>query len=427
MSLKNKQKIAILGYGREGRSVLKFLKKDIEFKNLSFTVLDKKTNKNYLKNLNDFDIIFRSPGVPYNLTEIQNAVKKGVKFSSATNLFFQRTKKINCKIIGITGTKGKGTTSTLLYKILKNAGKNVYLAGNIGKPAIEILPKLNKNSIVILELSSFQLQDLKYSPDIAIVLGIFSDHMDTHKNFKEYFNAKANITKFQTLKSKIFYDAENNNAGKIAALSKGKKISVSTKNFKLFKQTDLKIPGKHNFKNAALAAIIAKDIGINEQIIKNTAQNYKGMRHRLEFVRKIKNIVFYNDSASTNPYTAAAAIKSFSGLKILIAGGKDKNLNYFPLAKALRNSNTNLVILFGENKNKIKKQLLKIKNGSFKIIKAKNLKIAVQLAYKTAKKLSFQNSSLIFIILSPASASFDIFKDYKDRGEQFKKIVLKST
>ena len=202
--------IAILGFGREGKSTLKFLKKSPSFKNAQISVLDKKTGKNYLKKLLNFDFVFRSPGVPYNLPEIQKAIKNGVKFSSATALFFDETKKRkNVKIIGITGTKGKGTTSTLLYKILKACGKprtrasslrgrNVLLAGNIGKSPLDLIPKLKNNSIIILELSSFQLQDLKKSPDIAIILNIFPDHMDSHKTFSEYINAKSSISKFQS-------------------------------------------------------------------------------------------------------------------------------------------------------------------------------------------------------------------------------------
>ena len=181
------KKIAILGFGREGKAVLRFLKKQ-GLRNV--TILDKKFDKNYLKNLEDFNVIYRSPGVPYNLKEIQKAVKAGVKFTSATDLFFKNAKGL---IIGVTGTKGKGTTSTLIYKILASAGKDVYLAGNIRKPAIDILPKLKKNSVTVLELSSFQLQDLKQSPHIAVALDMFPDHMDAHKNLKEYFEAKSSI------------------------------------------------------------------------------------------------------------------------------------------------------------------------------------------------------------------------------------------
>ena len=424
-------RIAILGFGQEGKSVLKYLKKSPRFKNTTISILDKKLKKNYLKNLDKFDIIFRSPGIPYNLPEIQKAVKKGIEISSSTKLFFNEANNIGCEIIGITGTKGKGTTSTLLYKILKAAEKNarpkqrrrVFLAGNIGKPAIEILPKLKKKSVVILELSSFQLQDLKQSPAIAVILDIFEDHLDSHKNFKEYLEAKSSISKYQKLADKIFYFPDNKYSKLIALKSKGIKISISSKNSNIFNKKDLKIIGEHNCKNAVMAATIAKNIGISDNTIKKIVKNFNGLEHRLEFIRQIKNIKFYNDSASTNPYTAVAAIKAFNEPKILICGGKDKNLNYFPLAKALKRSNTKLVILFGENKHKIAKAILGIKNNELGIMKVKNLKQAIQLAYKTAKSLITNYQLPITIIFSPASASFDMFSNYKERGEKFKEFV----
>lgn len=438
-------KIAILGFGLEGKSLLKFFKKSPRFKKADISVLDKKLDKNYLKNLEQFDIIFRSPGVPYNLPEIQKTVKKGVKFSSATGLFFEEIRKMvrrgastelsrmsSPQVIGITGTKGKGTTATLLYKILKacpEQGRRVYLAGNIGKPAIEILPKLKKNSIIILELSSFQLQDLNQSPDIAVILDIFPDHLDSHKNFKEYLNAKTNIAKFQRKNDKIFYFNDNKYSQWIAEKSQGKKIpvksSISGRSDLQKLKENIQIPGEHNIKNAVMAASVALSLGCPKEKILNTIKKFKGNEHRLELVKKIKGISFYNDSASTNPQTAAAAIRAFNEPKILIAGGKDKNLNYSPLAKALKNSNTKLLIIFGENKKKIAKAIFRIKNKELIIMEAKNLKTAVKIAYKTAKLLVASGYPLITILFSPASASFDMFKDYKERGEKFKEIVKK--
>ena len=427
-------KIAILGFGREGKSLLKFLKR--KKSKASIKILDRKFDKNYLKNLDKFDLIFRSPGVPYNLPEIQKAIKLGVKFPSSTQLFFTEAEKIGCRIIGITGTKGKGTTATLLYKILKAYDKPVYLAGNIGKPAIEILPKLKKNSIVILELSSFQLQDLEKSPDIAVILDIFPDHLDMHKNLREYFDAKTNIAKYQKKTDKIFYFADNKYSKWISQKSHGKKITVSVKNSKLFKPDDLKMPGEHNFKNAVMAASVALSLGCQKEKIIKIVKNFRGNEHRLELVRIIKipakqhsnilqnvRMLFYNDSASTNPQTAVAAIKAFKEQKILISGGKDKRLNYSPLTKALKNSKIKLVILFGENKKKIKRQIAKSK---VQIVLVKDLKSSVQLAYKKAKKLINQlpNQS-ITIVFSPASASFDMFKDYAERGKIFKQLISK--
>ena len=447
-------KIAILGFGREGKSVLKYLKKSPQFKKADISILDKKFNKNYLKNLSSFDVVYRSPGVPYNLPEIQKAIRKGVKFSSSIKLFFEQIEewsKINGQkstvIIGITGTKGKGTTATLLYKILKACGKNVYLAGNIGKPAIELLSKIrinqpnpHKSAFVILELSSFQLQDMRVSPEIAVVLDVFPDHMDLHRNLREYFDAKTNIARWQKKSDKIFYFSDNRWSKWIAQKSRGKKIPVdsifsNSRELENKIKEIIKIPGEHNLKNAVMATIVALSLGCPKEKILKVVKNFRGNEHRLELVRTIRInqlnqhesafIKFYNDSASTNPQTAAAAISAFKEPKILIAGGKDKGLNYSPLSQALKNSNTKLVILFGENKNKIKRQATRDKRQE--VVLVKDLKSSVQFAYKTAKNLlkSMVNGqwSSVNILFSPASASFDMFKDYADRGKKFKKLV----
>jgi len=178
-------KIAILGYGVEGKETLKFVKQ--KYPKAEFAILDQKKDKNYLRNLSEYDLVFRTPGIPYNLKEIQKAVKNGVEVTSATNVFLNGARGT---LIGVTGTKGKSTTTTLIYEILKEAGKDVHIAGNIGKPPLSLLPKLRKSSITVLEFSSFQLQGVTKSPHIAVVLDIFPDHMDHHKNFSEYMEAK---------------------------------------------------------------------------------------------------------------------------------------------------------------------------------------------------------------------------------------------
>lgn len=459
------KKIAILGFAREGHSVLKFLKKDRNFRNAEVWVLDKNkkvkipagikkiTGLNYLKNLGDFDIIFRTPGIPYLLPEIQKAKKSGVKISSATNLFFERCPGT---IVGITGTKGKGTTSTILYQILKAGGKKAFLAGNIGKPALDILSNAQinadgnadkrrykkisenlrsnqrKSAYVILELSSFQLQDIQKSPSVAAVLDVFPDHLDVHKNVNEYYEAKANIGRYQRPGDRIFFFGNSALSRKVANHGKGKKIAVDESSFNLFSPEDLQVKGMHNFKNAVMAATIAKSLGISDKTILKTVRKFRGTEHRLELVRKInkngKEIYFYNDSASTNPQTAAAAIEAFPNEnKILIAGGQDKKLDYKPLAKALksasRRTGTELVVLFGENKNKIAKAISGIKNNELRIVLVNTLSQAVKFAYKFAKRLSIIHNSSFIILFSPAATSFDMFENYADRGEKFKKIV----
>ncbi len=442
MTEKKNLKIAILGFGREGRAVLKYIRNNKTYKNAEIFILDQNQSQSsevaypkfykmnsgpdYLKNLKSFDLVFRSPGVPYNLPEIQKAIGAGVRFTSATKLFFE---KAPCKIIGVTGTKGKGTTSTLIYKILKASGADAHLLGNIGKPAIEALPKLKKKSIVIFELSSFQLQDLETSPDVAVVLNIFPDHMDSHSNFEEYVHAKASIARYQKNNQHIFYFEDNKHSKSIGAQSDGIKHGISTSDFKIFKAEDLKIPGAHNFKNAVMAANVALHLKIPKSIILKTVKNYKGLEHRLEFARSIKvgggKISFYNDSGGTNPHTAAAAVLAFKEPMILIAGGKDKNLDYAPLARALRDSkNCKTVILFGENKDKIKTALGRIMNKEFRIMEEATLESAVREAYKIIRSYIIHDSRFI-ILFSPGAASFDMFKDYADRGEKFKQIVGK--
>lgn len=454
-------RLAILGFGREGKSILRFIKNNPQFKGAEIWILDKNLNikapagvkkqlgKNYLKKLERFDIIFRSPGVSYNLPALVRARKKGVEFSSATKLFFEELRRTtqtgrgttlkdlaNPMVIGITGTKGKGTTATLLCEILKahqeylqrtarknskRRAKKVLLAGNIGKPALDILPELEDGDYAILELSSFQLQDLKSSPKYAVILEIFPDHQDSHANLREYYEAKSNIARHQERGSKIFYFVHDEKSRSAANKSLGRKVAVDTSKFKLFKPSDVKMPGEHNFRNAVMAATIAKELKIPASTIVDVIRGFRGTEHRLEFVRNVAGVAFYNDSASTNPNTAAAAIKAFPHKsKILIAGGQDKKLDYKPLAQALSGSGTSLVVLFGENKEKIAQALTRVKNGKLEIKQVKTLEEAVKLAHENARL----GSAVIF---SPGAASFDMFKNYADRGEQFKKTVKSLT
>ncbi|MBI2024779.1 MAG: UDP-N-acetylmuramoyl-L-alanine--D-glutamate ligase [Candidatus Harrisonbacteria bacterium] len=385
---------AILGLGREGKSLLNFLKKRGE----KPAILDQKLDSEYLNRLNDFDIIYRSPGVPYNLPQIQKALKSGVRFSSATKLFFDLCPG---QIVGVTGTKGKGTASTLIHKILAASGQKTFLAGNIGKPMLDVLSKLDKKSTAILELSSFQLQDLEKSPPVAVVLDVFPDHLDVHKNMKEYVEAKSSVTKYQKFSDAVFFFKDNPLSAKIARLSHGAKIGIDGNPFGLK-------------KNLAIAAAVGAYFDCPAGKIFQTIQSFKGREHRLELVSEKNGLRFYNDSASTNPQTAAAAITelsktlySKSHTLTLITGGKDKNLNYRPLAQAINRSGKVKVFLFGENKMKIKRVLPKAKL-------CKNLKETVGLAKKCGPGV---------ILFSPASTSFDMFKDYEDRGRQFKKLV----
>ena len=420
--------IAILGFGSEGRTLLAFLKKHPRYKKAVITVLDRneglatelkklkvpyRLGVGYLKDVASFDIVFRSPGIPYLTPAIQKAVKKGLIVSSQTKLFFEEitNAKVAAKsskpiIIGVTGTKGKGTTSTLIFQMLKNAKYKTVLAGNMGRPMIESLAAAKKADYVVLELSSFQLQDMDASPDIAVVVDIFPDHLDAHKDLREYYAAKANIGRFQKKSGRIFFYATNAGSVRIAAKSHAHKHAVTPK------QDNLR-------KNFEMAAAVARTCGCSNSIIEKTVKSFTGIEHRLELVKKIKSITFYNDSAGTNPIATAAAILSFKEPIVLIAGGKDKGLSYAPLALALKKSTVSHVILFGENREKI---ALGIKSTKRTITMAKDLKEALKIAFDRAKELAAQKESAV-IVFSPAAASFDMFTSYKERGEIYKKTV----
>ncbi len=447
MDLKNK-KIAVLGLGIEGEDVCRYLiKQGVK----DVTVFDQKTpeelsekiNKlringltnyklgpDYLKNgLKGFEVIFRSPAFRLSLPEIVEAKNSGAIITSATKLFFDLCP---AKIIGVTGTKGKGTTATLIYRILKKAGKEVFLAGNIGEPMLALLPRLGKDSWVILELSSFQLQDLQRSPHIAVVLFITSEHLDYHKSTQEYIQAKSNIVRNQKKEDYAILNADNKTSRSFFRLtpaqtyyfSRQKKVNGGyVKDGKIFifsslvGQTEkLLLPGEHNWENVCAAITASWCAGADLAAIKKAAFSFKGLEHRLELVRTIGGVSFYNDSFSTTPETAIAAIKAFNQPIILIAGGSEKGSDYTLLGKEIAQSSVKILILIGKTAQKIKKVVQKARFQGKIIYKPGGMKKIVARAFSEAKRGDV-------VLLSPACASFDMFESYKDRGLQFKKYV----
>lgn len=435
--------IDILGFSREGQSVLRYLLAHPNAKKFSITIRDinPKTKKfrvggvsyklgpGYLASLGKSDIIIRSPGVPYLTRQIQDAKKAGVVITSPTQIFFEEVARFKLKnnshlpkLVGVTGTKGKGTVCALLFKMLKLGGKRAVLAGNMGRPMLDELEKAKKSDVVILELSSFQLQDMSLSPDVAVLLPITPDHLDHHKTLNEYIRAKSAIARNQKEeKSAIFYFSGSQISKKIAGLSSGKKIAVRVENFNLFSQQSLKLKGAHMFFNAVMAASVAEFLGVAKKTIAQAAQKFTSVEHRMQLARVVRRngraVLFYNDSAGTNPETAAAAISAFSQPSILIAGGADKGLNFEPLKRALKKSSVVSVLLLGENKNKIARQ---IRACGKKIVFVKNLREAVKKSFSIG--LKHQESVVVF---SPASASFDSYSDYAQRGKAFISEVSK--
>jgi UDP-N-acetylmuramoylalanine--D-glutamate ligase len=448
-----KKKIAILGFGIEGLAMLQFLKE----KGATVWVLDRKQKenldqdlvtqaeqfgaqfilgKNYSDNLIDFDIIVRSPGVRRLLPELLEAEKKGVLITSQTKLFFDLCP---CPIIGVTGTKGKGTTSTLIYKMLKEDGQDAYLGGNIGVAPLTFLDKLQPSSIVVLELSSFQLQDMTKSPHIAVMLMITSEHLDHHTTLGEYVDAKRNILRFQTqddfavinrdypasnesdieTNGKVFFASRERETDNACFAFQGRVVvRRNGSDDEIIKTSEIALPGKHNLENVCAAVMAARLAGVSTKHIIQTLKTFTGLPHRLEFVSEIKGVKYYDDSFSTTPETAIAAIESFDQPKVLILGGSSKGSDFTLLGKTIRESDSiKAIIGIGDEWEEIKASIGNLTAQVLLIEGAESMHQVVQAAAKIAQKGDI-------VLLSPSCASFDMFKDYKDRGEQFRKSVL---
>ena len=448
MTLKflNDKKLCLLGLGIENQALLKFLlkhkiKADITVcdarpftpslrsfpspRNTAGVGVRWRLGKNYDKNLDGYDIIFRIAGYPLFTKNIIKAMIKGTAVSSATKLFFDLCPTKN--IVGVTGTKGKGTTASLIYAILKAAkkcvyphasrGVGVYFGGNIGTPMFSFMDKIKPGDWVVLELSSFQLEDLDCSPQIAVFTNFFPDHLaaadplnpNYHKNVVTYWNAKANIFSHQSARDVLI---AGDPLQEMVALSGAKSKVI------YFAKSNLptKLIGEHNKRNIAAAILAAQAAGVNQKIIGQSVKKFKGLEHRLEYVTAKNNIRYFNDSCATNPDTAITAITAFrSNSIILIAGGSDKGYDFSALAETIKQSVKSLILLPGEGTKKMTLALKKIKYQN--IFFASNMARAVEQAKKTA-------AAGDIVLLSPACASFGIFKNYKDRGWQFKKMIL---
>lgn len=403
-------KVLILGFGREGKAVMDYYKK--HYPNIEIGIADKNDGENYLEKIKDYEIIIKSPGIPY-FPQIRKAKKQGKIITSATQIFFDNFKGT---IVGVTGTKGKSTTSSLIYEVLKQGGKDVYLIGNIGKPALDLLDDLTENSVIVFELSSFQLEDLSKSPHIAVITNLYPEHLDHHGDLSAYIEAKSNITNYQTAKDYLIYNEENLEASSIAKASRAQKIPYSKKDLVKIKTSLL---GEHNLLNTIPATLIGGLFNIPVEVIAKAITNFKPLPHRLEFIGEFKGVKFYNDSLSTIPQATAAALSALGkNVETLITGGFDRGIDYSLLGPAITSSGVKNLILFPSTGERIWEAVKKVKSQKSKVksFNANNMKEAVKLAFENTKKRKI-------CLLSPASSSFNMFKDYADRGNQFKKQI----
>ncbi len=417
------ENVLILGFGKEGKSTQKYLKR--YYPNLKIGIADIKQSKNYLKEIKNYDLIIKTPGIPkeklmvktrapivigaWPSTKISRNFSALVPYTTATNIFFSKIKENNI-IIGITGSKGKSTTSTLIYEILKKSGKNVEFLGNIGKPMLESLLKpIEKNTVFVLELSSYQLDDLKFSPDIAVATNLFPEHMNYHNNIKNYYEAKKNIINYQDKNNYFIYNPKNKLMADWLKEYRGKAIPFS-KNIPL-KDNEIPLIGDHNKDNIKAAIAVAKIFNISDKIIKKVIKNFKGLEHRLEFIGEFKGIKFYDDAISTTPESTIMAIKSLINVDTILLGGKDRNYNFSQLEKTIKKYKIKNIVLFPDSGNRI----LKSKKG-LNILKTPSMKKAVEFAYKNTQKGCI-------CLLSCASPSYSLWENFEQKGNEFKKIV----
>ncbi len=433
--------ILILGYGLEGKSAENYFKSDPNLsEHTKIDILDKFTAEDLKsRDFSNYDLIFRTPSVRPDWIP---APKE--KITSVTKFFLSNSK---AKIIGVTGTKGKGTTCTLIRDILTSIGKKVFLVGNIGAPALDILPELTENDVVVYELSSFQLWDLEKSPEIAVALRIEPDHLDVHKNFAEYLSAKENIAKHQTPEDYLIYFKDNENTKALAKTSPAKKLPYPLAEKSPLETevlNSLEIVGNHNKENAE-AALLACSAYLNldlktfletyEEELKSALKNFQPLPHHIELVRELNSVKYFDDSFSTVLPSLEAAFNSFPNTPlVLIAGGKDKGVDASPV-KNLIFTNPHLIkaVLIGETA----KKLAENEDPEKYYLAGTDFENAVKKAQEFAETYltrAEENSDTCIIdakkpiippvvLLSPCASSFDMFKSYKERGDIFKSLV----
>lgn len=438
--------IAILGYGEQGRSALEYWGSgnDITVCEENPDVViptsaRKQVGQGYLHDLERFDLIIRSPAVHPRDIVAANGERILRKVTTVTEEFFR-----NCPapIIGVTGTKGKGTTSTLITKLLQAAGKTVHLGGNIGIPPLDLLKEnIQPSDFVVLELANFQLIDLRVSPKIAVCLMVAPEHLDWHKDMKEYLAAKQNLFRYQDDNGFAVFNRLNDFSTEVVSVSPALKLSYEVppagqepqeKNgayvlgdtiyyddTAVCAVADVLLLGRHNLENLC-AAITAtwEIIGADTECIKSVIKTFAGLPHRLEFVKEIDDKKFYNDSFAATPDAAAAACSAIPGEKVMILGGYDRGLDFTDLAKAIAvpENKVKQALLIGQTAPRLAQALSAQGFINYRSVDATSMKEVVEMANTTAS----QGDA---IVLSPGCASFDMFKNFEDRGLQYKACV----
>ncbi|KKU91356.1 MAG: hypothetical protein UY21_C0010G0011 [Microgenomates group bacterium GW2011_GWA1_48_10] len=434
--LTTNSRILIYGFAREGASTLKFLRhqglkqkifvtddREIEIWDEQFKrVYATDQNLEFIQNPDvqnkdsaSFDAIILTPGkskwrLPAELWPI---------LTNQTAIFLD---KFPHQTIGVTGTKGKSTTSTLIFEMLRAAGKNALLIGNIGKPPLDYYQDVKPNTIIVFELSSHQLSLVSTSPHVAVLLNVFPEHLDYYPSLKDYVSAKANITKFQTQSDNLIYNSNDQNISAIARQSPAKQYPITSSRIRQVTDWETSLPGNFNKLNIAAAFEAVKIFGVTPEIARDVVKNFKPLEHRLELVGTFQGITFYNDSISTIPEATIAALDTLSDrVQTLFVGGFDRGVGFGKLAKRIVQSPVENLILFPTTGPKIWREIQKLNwqaKETYLTYETSEMKSAVNFAFEVTAPGKIA-------LLSPASPSFNLFKDYADRGKQFKGWVVK--
>lgn len=421
-------KVAIVGYGVEGESAYNYFAQ----KGADITIFDESeqpkfavpqgvslvAGKGALEKLHGYDIVMRVPALH------PKRIKTDGQVSSVIQEFF---KACPAPIIGITASKGKGTITTLIFDMLTQAGIAAHIAGNIGVPALDILPDVKKDHVVVLELSSFQLWDLKTDPQVAVVGMIEPEHLDVHVDLQDYLDAKANLVRWQKPSDITVYLPTNDLTKKVALQGDGKKIPytkspgayVKDGNFIMDDQvvcpvSTLQIPGEHNVQNTCAAITAAWQFTKDTQALTKAIAAFKGLDHRLKFVREVRSVRYFDDSIGTTPGSSIAAVKAFAQPKVMILGGSDKGADFAELATIITASEVRAVVAIGLMRTKIVDALKKA--GYAGQVETFDQKSTMEQIVKKASEIALPGD---VVVLSPACASFDMFKSYQDRGDKF--------
>lgn len=392
--------VLLVGYAKEGIESKKYIHK--KYQKIKVSIADKKFGDDYLKKQDDYDLAIKTAGMPGRLIS--------VPYTTATNIFFGTFD--NKKIIGVTGSKGKSTTASLISWILNKGGINTLLAGNIGIPAISILREnIDKDAYVVLELSSYQLEDIKFSPHVAVVTNLFPEHMDYHGSENAYYGAKKNIINFQNSDDVFVFNQKDKRLLGWSKKSTGKAVGFSED----IPLDDAFIPllGEHNRSNIKAAVAVARLFNISDEKIGEAIRTFKPLRHRLQKVGIFREITFFDDAISTTPESTIQALKALGKVDTIFLGGLDRGYDFTLLRKALLKHGVRNVVLFPETGEKI----VTDKKTFDKVLKTKSMKEAVDFAFKYTKKKGV-------CLLSTASPSYSVWKDFEEKGDLFQKEVL---